>query len=395
LEILSNLEFTISYAPFCPAITSNVWLSGSRGWWLYTRQWNQPDFYMQILFKSGLAISGTVLALVITELGSRLLLPPPSNFEVTDLSRITAVGTDTHSLVDEGLPYSMTIQGPHGVRLRPGIHGVIRNHVLSHTDVNLRINSYGMRYPEIGIRDSGEFRTIVLGDSITLADYLPEADTIPALLEADFGPSRRFLNAAVATTGTSEQLYRYLEVADQIDAQLVLVGMFLDDARAAQSVKSLVLREPWASSRLISFIAPRVSFLKSRLFDSGLEQDENQLKQFRYQSAWQDDAWQTISANASLLKKAAESRSAKLAFFLYPLRDQVNGRLDDVPQQHFAKLCTRLNVPCLDLLPALKANARGNSKQLYYDFCHMTLDGHKIVVPELSKWLREKHLVPS
>jgi lysophospholipase L1-like esterase len=73
--------------------------------------------------------------------------------------------------------------GKNGIRLHPNTKASIHNHTLSKIDVQINVNSLGLRGPDLGPKQDGEIRILAFGDSITFGDYMEEAETIPALLQ--------------------------------------------------------------------------------------------------------------------------------------------------------------------------------------------------------------------
>jgi hypothetical protein len=73
---------------------------------------------------------------------------------------------------------------------------------------------------------------------------------------------------------------------------------------------------------------------------------------------------------------------------LAPVDLQVYGpQIDRVPQEHFAAMCGRLGLPCLDLLPLLRTHRQSTGDEVLYDQCHLTPTGHDIVGEEMLRWL--------
>ena len=56
-------------------------------------------------------------------------------------------------------------------------------------------------------------------------------------------------------------------------------------------------------------------------------------------------------------------------------------RLNSYPQRQLSALCSTLGVPVLDLLPILQLHAEEN---IFYDQCHLTARGNRIVASAIS-----------
>ncbi len=185
-----------------------------------------------------------------------------------------------------GIDVLIDRSGDHGVRLHPGIRATIHNHDLSRRDVVIETNSLGLRAPELGPKTDDEFRVLVLGDSITFGDYVPFEETYTALLEKLFAgrqPRVRVINAGLPGAGTSDELYHYLEICDSVDADLVLIGMYLNDAQHSGRYYARSLSQPYASSRFLSWFANRVEVLRISLWSDDVvpEIDPDWREEFR------------------------------------------------------------------------------------------------------------------
>lgn len=337
----------------------------------------------------GLSFVSIVLSLGIAECLCRVIRKPPTSFEVIDSAPLVP-SAEQLQITDENLPYSMVYNTPHGLRLRGNIDGIIRNHVLSGRDVVFRTGPLGLRgHIPTGIKHP---KVLVLGDSITLADYVDEDQTIPALLSRRFQDKLTFINAGIATTGTQDQFYRYLEVRDAIQPKVVLIGMFLDDTRSTQGIRIQKL-PPWTQiSRLGALAIALLPRIRERLLSSDEMTGEAQRFDDIHEM-WAPEAWGTIRKTLELLKQDTVAHDTKLGVFLFPLAEQVldsNDELDlqPLPQRHFSDMCNQVDLPCFDLLPALReAHKKTPDTQLYFDFCHLTLEGHQIVVQTLAPWI--------
>ena len=70
-----------------------------------------------------------------------------------------------------------------GGRMYPNVQVIVRKHQVSGRRVEIRTNALGYRGDEVPPKTAQDFRILVLGDSITLADYALEDETYPARME--------------------------------------------------------------------------------------------------------------------------------------------------------------------------------------------------------------------
>ncbi len=375
-----------------------------------------------------LAMVSLVATLFLAEGAARLFLPAQQVVEVESLvTRQSRPGTVAEKEQERGIDVLLDWSGPHGIRLNPGVRATIHNHTLSHNDVVIETNSLGLRHPELGPKSDDEFRVLVLGDSITLGDYVAFEQTYPALLERRLGgrqPRVTVINAGLPGASTSNELYYYLEISDAVDPDLVLVGMYLNDSQKSRRFYARSLQEPYASSRFLTFLANRVEVLRLEMWsdevipeidpewreefqgDRRLRSGDmwNDRESFDYEIynahmdfglAWNPDSWTILERIVRVLSAAARQKGHAFAVFLFPIHIQVKGTVEDFyPQQNFSAMCEYLKLECLDLVPALRADWQAHRTELYFDHCHLTTRGNSVVADALVEWLDEEHLVP-
>ena len=381
-----------------------------------------------ILARIAIAVVSLVATVLVAEGTARLLLPVQQIVEVEAVTpRSSRPGPLEEKEQEHGIDVVIDRSGDHGVRLFPGVRATIHDHTLSNRDVVIETNSLGLRHPELGPKSDDEFRVLVLGDSITFADYVPFEETYTALLErrlSDRQPGVRVINAGLPGVGTSDELYHYLEICDAVDADLVLVGMYLNDSQTTGRFYARSLSQPYASSRFLSWLANRIEALRISLWsdDEIPEIDPDWREEFRrgrqlktgdmwndqdahdfevynayrdFGIAWNPKSWVILERIVRALALSARQRGAEIAVFLFPVHFQATGNLDDLrPQKSFAAMCNAIDIPCLDLVPALRADWRVVQEKLYFDHCHLTTHGNGVTADAVAAWLDAEGLIP-
>lgn len=149
----------------------------------------------------------------------------------------------------------LELGGPLGYRLPAGMDG-------RYWGTAVRTNSLGMRDRELGPKQSGEHRVMLLGDSVIFSLGVEYEDSIPALLEqrlnAGGGNRYRVLNMGVPSYNTEQELI-----------QLETLGLGLQpDAVALMFVPNDIERAMWVYEKRsdpIANLAQR-SYAASLLF---------------------------------------------------------------------------------------------------------------------------------
>ena len=380
------------------------------------------------LWNFALSLASLLLALLVCEMGARVLLPRPQTVRLEDTAAADATTYEPRKTEESGhIDTVLLWGGPRGLRIRPNTRAEIRNHTLSHADVVLNINSVGVRYDELGPKAPGEFRVLVLGDSITFGDFVKEEQTLTRRLEGLTRGRRRtirFINAGLPGVGTMEEFYFYTELKDRVDPDLVLVGMYLNDAVNADRFYARAIPYPFARSRFFSWVASRFQILDAQLFrptspgsidpewreafrrernptagnmfqDRGAFDFEIYNAYMDFGLGWYPKAWALIGEMMTVFKKSVDESGRPLAVFLFPVHMQVMGTVEDFePQEQCRTMCARLGIPFHDLVPPLRSDWQAHHERLFYDHCHYTPYGYGVVAGDVLGWLDAERLIP-
>jgi len=139
--------------------------------------WKRDQWYVL----GGLVVLSVLATLALLEAGVRLFVKVPPSLVIENLNKpgendFTEYGDfsvrDDGTIVSEKLPGGFFLYSHTGTRLKKNARGLVRHHALSQTDIEIRTNSLGFRHRDMGLKQPGELRILVLGDSITLAGIL-------------------------------------------------------------------------------------------------------------------------------------------------------------------------------------------------------------------------------
>jgi hypothetical protein len=377
-----------------------------------------------------------IATLAVCEVGARLLLPPPMSVQAVTVTKRTFSEEPTKEVTsDDGSIFNLINwhkSAERGVRLHPNVTATLSSHTLSKQPVTLRINSYGMRGPQLGPKEPGEFRILNIGDSITFGDYLEEALTIPALLEKRLAPHTTkvvVLNAGLPGANAADEYYHYLELQEAVKPDLVFLGMYLNDAQESGKFYAKQLRFPFSKSRFLTWFVQRFQLIDSDKLFGGFKAtspDEGWRDSFRnardlkpgnmygtrdgfdfeiynahkdFGLAWNPEGWAQLNKIVGTWVQVAHKNNQQFAAYLFPVKMQIfasDTALSTYPQESFMKMCKEFNIPCLDLLPLIRAEVKAKNirdSDLLYDHCHYKAPGNEIVAEKLTEWMVSSKLL--
>ena len=308
-----------------------------------------------------------------------------------------------------------------GRRLRPNVDGIIRHHYLNGRNIPIQTNSLGFRGPELEL--STRPRILFLGDSITLGDYLPEEETFVRII-ADTsertGQSWQTLNAGVGSVGTDTELAILEDSLERVKSDLVVLNLYLNDVQPSPAVALIdiprILRPSW----LVQYFFQAASHIHFRLYgddntripksdwdrwhrefrnthSTGPGDFRTEPRAFHslidssfqdWGSAWSREVDERIISTVRRMQLGTKNRGASFVVALHPVSYQVETvYLSNEPQTQFNAALNLLGIPCLDLLPVLRAAWKKDQSPLFYDQCHHTPKGSHLVADALVSFL--------
>ncbi len=392
----------------------------------------------RFLFALAASLGSTVLTLLALEGVLRLFLPASPGITTFDASNVPTAGAREEERVPEQVEGEdvSTLFNPtkgRGARLRPN-RDVFLPHFGYEGNVHIRSNSLGVRHEELPAKGLTEFRILVLGESIVFGAELDEPETFVALMQKELeGRWKRVhvINAAIPSSSTRDQFYRFLELREGVQADLVLIGMYLNDARDSTLFSVWSLPVPYRRSWLLSWLALKTQILarygevsvrggaesipQARAFwkrfaagrtfppSEGIPYEprsRDELDTVFYNArddfglALEPGSWARIAPYVSAIRDQAALDGTKLRIVLFPVRWQVGARfLEERPQKYFHEMCAELGVECRDPLPSMR-RWHGEGKAIHYDGCHLLKEGHAEVARDLVAWLDRLGDVP-
>lgn len=380
-----------------------------------------------------LLLSGFVLAFLALEILSRLFWAAPQSVVITDLSP-AKIQKDVSFIEAFGKADAYLFEGTKtGARLTKNIRAIIKNHYLSGKDVTIETNSLGYRYRELAQKTERDHRILVLGDSITLGDYLPEDQTYTYLLEKKLNQNRpsdlnqknfEVINSGVGSINTENELAILYETGLSIKPDTVLVELYLNDANSPAMLK--ILKPPAflnQKSHLLSLLMNRINLymagnyqlklietqpkteasqfaLTYRIAEGDWQTDDKAFNKMIYDHywdwgyAWSDNFWLKTEQLMRLLKQAGIDNNFRLVVAIFPVKYQVQSvNLRNEPQLKFEQVMKDAGIEHIDLLPALREKYLRDKEDLYYDHCHYKVEGNDFIAGVLHQYFLNTNLI--
>lgn len=305
-----------------------------------------------------------------------------------------------------------------GYGLLPGFQGKVAT---GEYDSRIHINEMGLRGAPVRPREPGRKSVLVLGDSFTFGVGVSNPETFPALLETRLSASGfpcRVHNAAVPGHGPVQYLRRYNQLRSVLRPDRVVVGMYIgndifDCVWKKEGTRFRVV-DGWVVSgdvyrldRCKTWIRTHSHLyrLASRIQQKILLGNQSHEGRFNHltdqllsQGDWSQEpflaeAWKTLRASLTDLRRRVAEDGAMLLVVLLPLECQVSdslwaarveGRLGRFgPQERLCSLLEEMGLACLDLVPAFLKHP---GEDLFYARDgHWTPAGHRVVAEAVAR----------
>ena len=309
----------------------------------------------------------------------------------------------------------------------PGYTGRLRT---IEYEADVRINSRGIRGPEVAEREPGELRLLAVGDSFTLAVQVAEEETfsarLEALLEERLQRPVTILNAGVDGFGTqqSTEMARRLHEVYDVDGAILLFftgndfwenDSYQERLRMHGGMK-MPPPEPELSfwDRSLGRLSYAYAFVRVHFRTRAMRSDPHQLQRYGQELKIFDQSSPVLDQQLRKTRQALEAFAdlcraeqwacflpvAPPAFVADPRRaeatfDLVGMSMDKVDLERPSQALMREELPGLprlDLLPVL----RDSSSPTYFRFDgHWTSEGHRLVAESLAEWISAKIGTPS
>jgi lysophospholipase L1-like esterase len=262
-----------------------------------------------------------------------------------------------------------------GWQMVPGQHHFTYTH-------EVRLNSLGLRGPDVGPKEPGERRVLFLGDSLTYGQGVAEEDTVPRALERELaartGTKWSVVNAGHRAYDTPQELALLEELGAAIQPDVVLLGWYWNDVneRPIQSTfENLTAKGEIAfdtGNTVEGF--DRLAWRAQQLVRSSalvmVVHDAFSSKGKPYEPDYFEKGLQRLGRYLERFRARAEKLGAVPIFVQFPDPARLSGPGATGPYDERAlALARERSVPVVELLPALRPlyEARGRAPTLPFD----------------------------
>jgi lysophospholipase L1-like esterase len=354
-----------------------------------------------ILRRSLLALGGLLAALLILELGVRVLgMAAPV--------RTTGEGDDTMPSPDPVLRF---VNKPGGRRTLTYVH-----HPEGGTfTVTHGINALGLRGPETSkAKPAGVRRIAVLGDSFTFGYGVNDDETWPAALQRaldrapDGGPAPRapryeVLNCGVPAYDTEQEVRLLGGRILDFEPDLVLFGWYINDPAVRDGAAGTAADQPPAAVR---WLAPNqtgllptlrgwsqaLDLICDRLFGSAHEAYQPTAFARLYDDV--HPGWRRAKLALQRAQALCKQRGIGFALVMYPDLSRRGEHLASHDAYRIlAAFCREQGIPVLDLEPAL-SGVDLRALRVHLLDSHPNGRAHTIAGDAVAEWLRAGGLLP-
>ena len=269
--------------------------------------------------------------------------------------------------------------------------------------IMIRINSLGMRGPEVAPKQADERRVVSIGDSSVFAFLVQEENsyTSVACKEMDCTP----MLLASGGYSTVQSLVWLERVGTQLEPDWIVIGnLWSDQSIVGFQDKDLVrdysvYRSSWQWSLLR---LSRQSALFNRLRSLYIGDSKQEKRDIAWQNGWNQGATGSprvpideYAQNIEALVALSQSLGAQVAFVGLAKQAEVEGAYDGLAIQYRAVLqeaAALANAPYIDALRVWQESGV-SSQELFADFLHPSAKGHYLLGLALSQALGDSSLL--
>jgi hypothetical protein len=263
-----------------------------------------------------LALAGVAVALAISEIAVRSVVPAPPAPRISEPARLAL--------------FQQTSKGLYVYR--PGasfshIYDVAtdrRGYFGSDGRVDYRINNLGFRGKDISVeKPPGVRRILCLGDSFTFGEGVREEDAWPQRLGQLLGPGAQVINAGVQGYDLDHEALYLLLYGRQLEPDVVVIAFFMNDAMPfAETVShQLLLTDTPAEPSRLGRVSALWRVLERRRFAA--RQTSRYLGDLR--RSFSSQQWREARGRIARLREMADRDGFEIVALIFPLLYGLDG----------------------------------------------------------------------
>jgi lysophospholipase L1-like esterase len=240
-------------------------------------------------------------------------------------------------------------------------------------DVDVQINSDGLRDKEYPVSRNDSHRIIFLGDSLTFGWGVEQDDTFQAVLEGILSKTRptEIINFGTGNYNTEQEVNLFLEKGLKYKPDQVVLFFFINDAEETPKPSRLSFLE---HSEFISFY-----WSKTRAFLNNFSHTKDYTRYYSDLYAENAKGWMRAREAFSLLNRVCRENGIKLQVIMLPELHVLN----DYPFKKEYGLVSRFleeqGIDHLDLTPSFSREENPGRLWVAPDDAHPNALGHRLI----------------
>jgi lysophospholipase L1-like esterase len=248
-------------------------------------------------------------------------------------------------------------------------------------NVDVSINSDGLRDTEYPVERNKSYRMAFLGDSLTFGWGVEKKHTFEHRLEEILNRQQptEILNFGTGNYNTSQEVNLFLEKGLKYQPDKVVLFYFINDAEPTPKKSKWSVLE---NSQIITFYWSKIHAVKSRWFSKGSFQS--------YYSALYDDnqpGWQKTKEAFLLLKETCKKENMKLQIVLLPELHNVENYPFTKEYEKVSRFLSDNAIESKNILPAFKGEKDPVKLWVSLDDAHPNHIAHSIIADSVADFI--------
>ncbi len=252
--------------------------------------------------------------------------------------------------------------------------------------VNVKTNSLGFRDEALLLKDSNEYRVVLVGSSITMGWGVERDSVCDLVVERELKNDSLFINVVntgIGNYNTKLQAIRFDKFIDSLSADMVVLHYFLNDAEEIVSNDQNILIK---HSYLAAYI-----YVKLKQFLVTKSGEFRSIGGY-YKNLYSKDSRGWNEAQQSILKMQNKCQSLGVEFILM-IQPDLHDLSKESPQfechRRISDFAVQHNIKVLDLFLNYSESVSLPSEiWVNHDDPHPNAQGHRIIGKALSQYLK-------